>query len=94
MLISQVGSDPMVCQFHKHTLAEIKNYDKVNASELQKTLRVYLEENQNAVVAADKLYIHRNTLKKRIKKIESLTNKSLDRLEDRFDLCLAIAPII
>lgn len=49
-------------------------YDAV----LHETLKKYLECSQNATVAAEQLFIHRNTLNYRIKKIEELTGLDLD----------------
>ncbi|ADY55314.1 transcriptional regulator, CdaR [Syntrophobotulus glycolicus DSM 8271] len=90
MMIYQMISDPKLEQYYNYTLSTLINYDKANNSQLFKTLRVYLEENQNAVTTAEKLFIHRNTLRNRLVKIEELTRKSLSCLEDRFDLCLAM----
>ncbi len=90
MMIYQLKHEANVKQFYKDTLSGIFSYDVSNNQNLLQTLRVYLEENQNSNIAAQKLFIHRNTLKARIDKIEELTNKSLDCLEDRFDLCLAL----
>ena len=42
------------------------------------TLMIYLYENCNLVKTAKKLYIHRNSLIYRIKKIEEITKESLD----------------
>jgi DNA-binding PucR family transcriptional regulator len=45
---------------------------------LHETLKKYLECSKNATVAAEQLFIHRNTLNYRIKKIEELTGLDLD----------------
>ena len=48
-----------------------------------KTLRVYLENDRNVTLTAKLLYVHRNTLLKRINKIVSLTSLDLDDAECR-----------
>ena len=46
--------------------------------ELLKTLKVYLESNLNYSLTAKKLYIHINTVRKRIDEIEEITNIDLE----------------
>ena len=52
-------------------------YDRKNKTELLDTLRVYLESGSNAAEAAKKLFIHRNTLYQRMKKIEEIIQVDL-----------------
>lgn len=80
----------IMTQFYNQTLMDINQYDNQNGTDLKHTLRVFLEENQNYTIASERLGIHRNTLKMRIDKIESLSGKSVEILEDRFDLCLSL----
>lgn len=63
--------------FHK-SIEKLLRYDMEKSAELTKTLLVYLEQERNIVHTADALYIHRNTLTYRIKKIEALTELNLD----------------
>ncbi len=65
-------------------------HDKLNQAELTDTLDMYLNENANTANASDKLFIHKNTLKYRLKKIENLLNVDLHSLEDCLRLLLAI----
>lgn len=55
-----------------------------------KTLKVYFENNENINKASENLYIHRNSLKYRLDKIEKITNKNIDDLEDKLKLYLGI----
>ncbi len=43
-----------------------------------KTLKVYLENNMNFSVTAEKMYVHINTIRKRIDKMKELLDVSLD----------------
>ena len=54
------------------TLFEMREYDARHATEFYETLRVYLECERSLVDAAARLYIHRNTLIRRIEKLEEL----------------------
>ena len=61
----------------------LRNHDEANRANLMKTLRVYLENDRNVTLTAKLLYVHRNTLLKRINKIVSLTSLDLDDAECR-----------
>lgn len=50
----------------------LMEYDKEKKSDLAQTAYCYLLHNREAVATADALYIHRNTLDKRLRKMESL----------------------
>lgn len=58
--------------------------------DLVNSLFVYFEENGNAVKAAQKLTVHRNTLEYRLRKIEEISGKRLDNAYDRLMLQLAV----
>lgn len=53
-------------------------------------LDMYLNENCNLTTAAEKLYLHRNTLTYRIKKIEKLLNCNLHNFEDCLRIKMAL----
>lgn len=53
-------------------------------------LDMYLNENCNLTLAAEKLYLHRNTLTYRIKKIEQLLNCNLHNFEDCLRIKMAL----
>jgi purine catabolism regulator len=57
---------------------------------LMQTLRVYLAEHGSWGVAAERLGIHRHTLKNRILHIEKLTGLSMSSADDRFTAWLAM----
>lgn len=61
-----------------------------NHKEYIKTLKVYFENNENINKASENLYIHRNSLKYRLNKIEKITNKNIDNLEDKLKLYIGI----
>ena len=60
------------------TILTLAAYDRKNGTDLNKTLRIYLKNHFNAVVAAKQLYIARSTFLKRMERIESLTDLHLD----------------
>jgi sugar diacid utilization regulator len=51
---------------------------------MHETIKVYLESDQNMVIAAKKLYVHRNTLIQRIEKFYQVTGFDLKNFIDAF----------
>jgi DNA-binding PucR family transcriptional regulator len=58
--------------------------------ELVDSLFVYFEENCNAVKTAKRLFVHRNTLDYRLKKIEEISGRNLSDPYDRLTLQLGV----
>lgn len=65
-------------------------HDEQTGAELEQTLRVFLECNRSWKAASEQLFIHRQTLIARVKRIEQLTGRRLDRTDDVCDLWLSI----
>jgi DNA-binding PucR family transcriptional regulator len=61
----------------------------LHKTELYPTLSVYLENNGNITVTAEKLFIHPNTLRYRINKIEKLLKTDLSNFESIVELSIA-----
>jgi DNA-binding PucR family transcriptional regulator len=72
------------------TLLPLVDYDRRRGSELLATLDAYLEARGNASLAAEQLGLHRNTLRQRLTKIESLTEISLAETQDWLPLHFAV----
>lgn len=70
-------------------LGELINYDLKKNSNLVETLKAYLEEDGNLNKVSNRLFVHRNTLKYRIQKIEKIMNFNLKDANVRFNLFLA-----
>ncbi len=71
-------------------LLKLKIYDDKNSTVLVKTLIAYLKENRNLGKTAEKLYIHRNTIKYRIKRIQEILDCDLKDDEAVFNIKLCI----
>ncbi len=56
---------------------ELKAYDEAHHTDYYHTLKTYVENQQNAVQTAKKLFIHRSTFLYRMEKIEELTKLDL-----------------
>lgn len=70
-------------------LEKLKRYDAENNTDLFQTLKIYLNNEENVLQAAKKLYIHRSTLSYRLKKIQSIINEDLTDVHVRLKLMLS-----
>lgn len=58
--------------------------------EILKTLEVYLENNMNYSITADKMYVHINTIRKRIEKIDELLGIDLSNCTERLKIIILL----
>lgn len=77
-------------EYYQETLGKLAEYDQKHGTELIPTLKVYLQENGNSIQAAKKLFIHKNTLIYRLKKVENITGKNVDKMQDRVSLLMGL----
>jgi len=77
-------------QTFRRVLGPLADHDKKQGTPLLHSLRVFFEQNRSWLLAARQLHIHKTTLIYRIRKIESLTGRSLDHTEDVAILWLAL----
>ncbi len=67
-------------------LAIIENHDKVNGTDLMRTLYMYFRYGRNLNTAARALHVHRNTMDYRIKKIKTIVDIDSLSLSERENL--------
>ncbi|MDR8409036.1 helix-turn-helix domain-containing protein [Nonomuraea sp. 3-1Str] len=79
--------------FREHVLGPVEEYDARHGSELMRTLDVFLETCGSWQRAADELYVHVNTLRYRMQRIEELTGRRMSSMRDRTDLYLALRSV-
>ena len=90
MLLHGLAMDAQARSEVERVLEPILDYDRRTSRELLLTLAVYLEEHGNTSSAARRLHLNRHSLLYRLRKIETLTGRSLERHEDRFLLDLSL----
>ncbi|MEO3792588.1 helix-turn-helix domain-containing protein [Nonomuraea sp. B10E15] len=76
--------------FRDRLLAPVEDYDARHGSELLRTLDLFLETCGSWQRTADELYVHVNTLRYRMQRIEELTGRRMASMRDRTDLYLAL----
>lgn len=71
------------------SLEAMKQYDSLNGSDYYKILKVYLECGCSQTQAAEKLFLHRNTLIRKIEKVQELFHINLNSYEIRLHLMMS-----
>lgn len=88
-LLFYVPHDPVLKNFIQDYLGPLLTHDEEHGSQLVQTLRVYLDANLSKQEAAEKLFIHRQTLYHRLDKIIECIGEEFATPHRR--LCLEIA---
>ncbi|MBB0246639.1 hypothetical protein FNQ90_21605, partial [Streptomyces alkaliphilus] len=76
--------------FTARLLDPLLAHDRRRRTELLPTLRAFLESDGSWSRCADRLHVHVNTLRYRIRRIGELTGRDPTRWEDRVDFFLAL----
>ncbi|MGV2988802.1 sugar diacid recognition domain-containing protein [Vibrio sp. E150_011] len=88
VLVSNIKNDPWRAQQLKAPLEKLIQSDAKQV--LVKTLHLFFAHNCDLAQTCESLHIHRNTLRYRIDKIESITSLDINKLEDKIQLYLAL----
>jgi hypothetical protein len=76
--------------FRERLLGPLMTYDDQHRAELLPTLREFLACSGSWNTCAAKMYVHVNTVRYRIRRIEELTGRDLSCLDDQVDFFLAL----
>ncbi|MFI6731541.1 PucR family transcriptional regulator [Nonomuraea sp. NPDC050451] len=76
--------------FTARLLSPLLDYDRRHQSELVRTLGVFLDCAGSWNACAERLHVHVNTVRYRIRRIEELTGRNLATMADRVDFFLAL----
>jgi hypothetical protein len=76
--------------FRERLLGPLVAYDDQHRAELLPTLREFLASSGSWNACAAKMYVHVNTVRYRIRRIEELTGRDLSSLNDQVDFFLAL----
>jgi purine catabolism regulator len=84
-------SDPDALRaFADSMLLPLDEYDREHGGELQSSLRAFLQHNARWEAASAELFVHRHTLRYRMRKVEELTGRDLSSSFDRMEFWLAL----
>jgi PucR family transcriptional regulator, purine catabolism regulatory protein len=89
LLLSMMDPDALRA-FADSLLGPLDVYDRDHGGELITSLQAFLEHNARWESAAAELYVHRHTLRYRMRKVEELTGRDLSSSFDRMEFWLAL----
>lgn len=89
-LLLAVANPVELLEYWNETIRELYNYDVLNGTTLIETLEAFFACNYNAIEASRKLYVHRNTMTRRLRRIEDTLHVELGDAATAFRLQLAI----
>ena len=81
---------PVLRSFRDRLLGPLADYDARHHAELLPTLRSFLACDGSWSACASRMYVHVNTVRYRIGRIEDITGRDLSALPDRVDFFLAL----
>ena len=79
-----------VCGLLHPALEKLRSYDRSNQADMLETLKAYLENDRNAQRCANLLYLHRNSLQYRVRRIQEIADIDLDDPNERAFLRLSL----
>ena len=88
-LLEKLAASPELSPF-AGLVQPLEDYDRERGSDLVRTLAVYFGTGENASEAADRLFLHRNSLLYRLERIQNLTGLDLRDSEVRLALRLGL----
>ncbi|MNN21558.1 Purine catabolism regulatory protein [compost metagenome] len=77
-------------RMYRRVIGSLADYDAQNGSHLIHTLKVFLEQNRSWQKSAQALYVHKETLVYRLRRIEEISGRSLDDTEGVVALWIAL----
>ncbi len=89
LLLSMADPDALRA-FADAMMAPLDTYDRDHNGELTGSLQAFLQHNARWETAASELYVHRHTLRYRMRKVEELTGRDLASSFDRMEFWLAL----
>lgn len=76
--------------YYNDTIKPLDDYDSLNGSNLVEVLDCYMKHNGSVQDTAEELFVHRNTVNYKIKKIETLLNADITKFAVRNELALGL----
>lgn len=89
-LLYPLKDDKEIQNYYDRTIKKLERYDEDHGTNLMETLETYLKYNLKKTTVANKLFIHVETLRYRLNRIEEITGYSLNNSEGLFALQMGI----
>lgn len=88
-LLIEIENTRVLSTFYEENLRALDDFDEKNGTDYLDTLRRYLEQNGSVQAVAKDMFVHRNTINYKLKKIKEILNCELD-YQDGVRLLLAL----
>ena len=86
------GADPQRLRaFATDMLAPIRAYDEKHQTELERTLRIYIESGQNVKTTSEQLFVHRHTVFYRLRQLNDIASMRFEDPQAQLAIRLALA---
>ena len=89
-LLIGLQDDRLLDVFRDTLVRPLEEHDARRRTGLVRTLELFLGSGGRYQQTADELHLHVNTLRQRLARIETLTGRNLDSMDDRVDLWIAL----
>ena len=89
-VLDALRSDPARVAYYRDLLRPLRQYDLEHHGDLVRTLAAYLRHGGNSTQAANALYLHRNSLRYRLARIQVLLSLDPDDPDARLALQIAL----
>lgn len=89
-LLAQVGDKQVLLQFARRALGPLLDDEQVRSSRYVETLECYLDCDGHLKQASGRLYVHPNTLRYRLSRIQELLGCDVGNSADRLNLAVAL----
>ena len=95
-LLLAMEDTEIVREYYIEMMGALLKYDEAKQTDYCKVLECYLNHDGSVKEAAEELYVHRNTINKKINKIEEITGLDLSSLDvrSRFKIAFMIQEIL
>lgn len=91
-LFLEINNNYIIKRFVDTILLPIIEYDEINGSDYMDFICVFLESNASVADAANKMFVHRNTIHYKINKIKQISGIDLNSLDDilKVKMCMLV----
>lgn len=95
-LLLSLNNGSILKEYYDEVLGGLDEYDKINSTDTISWLKQFVRLNGNIQDMAGENFVHRNTIRYNLKKIEKITSLDLEHWEDRLKLqiCLLIHDLL
>lgn len=87
-LLMAIEDQEVIKEYYDEVIEPIVRYDNYNQTDLYEVMESYLKHSGSVKDTAEELYVHRNTINYKIKKIEEILQVDLSSLDQRMKLMI------